>query len=43
MRPAPLAIPQWDQFEANEKITGRAATYDESVYTTTIDFSKISG
>ena len=37
------AHPQWDQFEANEKITGRAATYDESVYTTTIDYSKISG
>ena len=32
---------KWDQFEANYKITGRMATYDESLYTTTLDASKL--
>ena len=33
----------WDQFEANFKLTGRKAEYDESMYTTSLDTSKVSG
>ena len=31
----------WDQFEANYKLTGRVATYDENFYTTRLDMSKV--
>ena len=31
----------WDQFEANYKLTGRVATYDENLYTTRLDMSKV--
>ena len=31
----------WDQFEANNKLTGRVATYDENFYTTRLDMSKV--
>jgi hypothetical protein len=32
---------QWDQFQANFKLTGKMATYDESIYTTKLDTSKV--
>ena len=32
---------KWDQFEANFRLTGRVATYDESIYTTALDKSKL--
>ena len=31
----------WDQFEASDKLTGRRATYNESLYTTSLDMSKV--
>ena len=31
----------WDQFEAYHKLTGRRATYDENLYTTSLDTSKV--
>jgi len=31
----------FDQFAVNERLTGRKATYDESLYTTKLDLSKI--
>ena len=31
----------WDQFEANYKLTGRRATYDENLYTTSLDTTKV--
>lgn len=33
---------QWDQFEANRKITGRLATFNEEDYTTKLDMSKVN-
>ncbi|POM58165.1 Hypothetical protein PHPALM_37232 [Phytophthora palmivora] len=32
----------WNQFEANEKLFGVVSTYDENIYTTKLDKSKIS-
>ena len=32
----------WDQFEASDKLTGRRATYNKSLYTTSLDMSKVS-
>ena len=31
----------WDQFEAYHKLTGHRATYDENLYTTSLDTSKV--
>ena len=31
----------WDQFEASDKLTGRRATYNKSLYTTSLDMSKV--
>ena len=31
----------WDQFEASGKLTGRRATYNKSIYTTSLDMSKV--
>uniref|UniRef100_A0A7S2BAA3 LsmAD domain-containing protein n=2 Tax=Octactis speculum TaxID=3111310 RepID=A0A7S2BAA3_9STRA len=33
---------KWDQFEANRKITGHTASFDENLYTTKLDATKIS-
>uniref|UniRef100_M4B549 LsmAD domain-containing protein n=2 Tax=Hyaloperonospora arabidopsidis (strain Emoy2) TaxID=559515 RepID=M4B549_HYAAE len=35
-------IRAWNQFEANEKLFGVVSSYDESIYTTKLDKSKIS-
>ena len=31
----------WDQFEASDKLTGRRATYNKSLNTTSLDMSKV--
>ena len=31
----------WDQFEASDKLTGRRATYNERLYTTSFDKTKV--
>ena len=31
----------WDQFEASDKLTGRRATYNKSLDTTSLDMSKV--
>ena len=31
----------WDQFEVSDKLTGRRATYNKSLYTTSLDMSKV--
>ena len=31
----------WDQFEASDKLTGRRATYNKSLDTTSFDMSKV--
>ena len=31
----------WDQFEASDKVTGRRATYNKSLDTTSLDMSKV--
>ena len=36
------SLPQWDQFEANEKIVEHAITPDESFNATKIDYFRIS-
>lgn len=33
------SVTGWDQFATNDRLTGQKSTYDESVYTTTIDRS----
>lgn len=33
------SVSGWDQFATNDRLTGQKSTYDESVYTTTIDRS----
>eukprot|EP00614_Pseudopedinella_elastica_P009617 CAMPEP_0172606918 /NCGR_PEP_ID=MMETSP1068-20121228/27126_1 /TAXON_ID=35684 /ORGANISM="Pseudopedinella elastica, Strain CCMP716" /LENGTH=317 /DNA_ID=CAMNT_0013409793 /DNA_START=19 /DNA_END=968 /DNA_ORIENTATION=+ len=38
---APKPGEKWDQFEANFRLTGRMATYDESIYTTSLDKTKL--
>ena len=35
------SIGEWDQFSANEKLTQKKATFDENIYTTQLDKTKI--
>ncbi len=38
----PHKVGDWDQFEANKKLFGVDSTYNEEIYTTKLDKSKLS-